>query len=157
MNLLRPWRARPPAGAGRSDRGSGTVLVLGLLGVVVALAGLVVLVGAVVVARHHAESAADLAALAAAGSDGLDGPDPVPAGVTLGGTGAGTGPGGPGCRRAEAVATAGGGSLASCRRLDDGSYVVRVVVPVTVTSSLLPAVGDLRATARARAGLPPIG
>lgn len=49
-----------------SDRGSATVLVLGLCAVVL-LAGTVAAgLGAVAVARHRAASAADLAALAAA-------------------------------------------------------------------------------------------
>jgi secretion/DNA translocation related TadE-like protein len=52
----------------RDDRGAGTVLVLALVAVVVALVlGTAVLVGAVVT-RGSAQSAADLAALAAAAS-----------------------------------------------------------------------------------------
>jgi secretion/DNA translocation related TadE-like protein len=50
----------------RGDRGSATVLVLALSGVLAACAALAAAVGAVAVARHRAASAADLAALAAA-------------------------------------------------------------------------------------------
>lgn len=51
----------------RDDRGSGTVLVLCLMGVLTATTALLAALGAVAVARHRAASAADLAALAAAG------------------------------------------------------------------------------------------
>jgi secretion/DNA translocation related TadE-like protein len=51
---------------GRGDRGAATVLVLALAGLLTAAGALAAEVGAVAVARHRAESAADLAALAAA-------------------------------------------------------------------------------------------
>ncbi len=76
MTIRRPPDRRSgavgrPAGRPR-DRGSGAVWVLAL-GVVVAVAAAGVLLrGAAAVARHHAETAADFAALAAA-LDGLRG------------------------------------------------------------------------------------
>lgn len=51
----------------RSDRGSATVWVAGAIAALLAVAGLVFALGAVVVTRHRAGDAADLAALAAAG------------------------------------------------------------------------------------------
>ena len=48
------------------DRGSASVMVLALAGVLALLGALAAAVGAVAVARHRAASAADLAALAAA-------------------------------------------------------------------------------------------
>jgi secretion/DNA translocation related TadE-like protein len=55
----------PPAG----ERGSATVWVLALAGVLALVGAAAVLVGAAVVARHRATAAADLAALAAAGRE----------------------------------------------------------------------------------------
>ncbi|MDT7538317.1 MAG: hypothetical protein QOI82_1902 [Actinomycetota bacterium] len=48
------------------DRGSATILVLALAGLLAVVGGLSATVGAVAVARHRAAAAADLAALAAA-------------------------------------------------------------------------------------------
>ncbi|MEU6801527.1 Rv3654c family TadE-like protein [Streptomyces neyagawaensis] len=50
----------------RSDRGSATVWVVGVLVVLCAVFGAVLAIGQVVVIRHRAAGAADLAALAAA-------------------------------------------------------------------------------------------
>ncbi len=50
----------------RRDRGSATVLVIGVLGVLVLVGGAAVMVGTAVVATHRAATAADLAALAGA-------------------------------------------------------------------------------------------
>lgn len=111
----------------RYDGGSGTILVLGLIGVGVVLVTFVTALGGAVVARHRAEAAADLAALAAAGSD---------------------------CTGAAAVAAANGGTLSACSRLADGSCVVRVAVPVAPASRLLPAGERPLAHADARAGPP---
>lgn len=121
------------------ERGSGTVLALGLIGVVVVLAGLVAAVGASIVARHRAEAGADLAALAVAASapDAEATSPPVPRGD---------------CNRARVVAVAGGGGLAGCWWLDDGSVVVEVVVPVTLGGRPLAVGVPLEARARARAG-----
>jgi secretion/DNA translocation related TadE-like protein len=92
---------RPAAGP---DRGSGTVLMLAL----VIFSGFLVLVTAVlaaaIVARHRAEAAADLAALAAA--SGLSASD--------------------GCAEASRIAAANGSRLEKCRRLPDGSMLVGV-------------------------------
>jgi secretion/DNA translocation related TadE-like protein len=111
----------------RHDGGSGTVLVLGLIGVAVVLVTFVAALGGAVDARHRAEAAADLAVLAAVGSD---------------------------CTGAAAVAVANGGTLTACRRLADGSCVVRVAVPVALASRLLPAGERSLAYADARAGPP---
>ena len=111
---------------GRDDRGSGTVLVLGLIGVVALLMVVVMALGGAAVARHRAEAAADLAALAAADA---------------------------GCDRAAAVAVADGGVMAACGSLQDGSYIVRVTVPLTLAARLLPASARPSAVGVARAGL----
>lgn len=50
-----------------SDRGSATIWAAGAIAAVLVVATLVIWVGAAAVTRHRAESAADLAALAAAG------------------------------------------------------------------------------------------
>lgn len=109
------------------DRGSATIWVLTLSGVLAVLAAAVVLVGAAAVARHRAETAADLAALAAAGR------------AVLGEPGA--------CERAAEVARANAARLVSCSV--DGSAVaqVRVCVPVQ-----LGRLGVHAASAVARAG-----
>ena len=52
---------------GRQDDGSSTVLVLGFVTILLFVGGLVASVASIVVTRHRAEAAADLAALAAAG------------------------------------------------------------------------------------------
>jgi secretion/DNA translocation related TadE-like protein len=107
--------------AGMRERGSGALLMIA----VVALAGFLTLVGgalaAAVVARHRAESAADLAALAAAG------PSPAQ------------------CGPAEAVAAGNGAVLRFCRVLPDGS----AVVGVSVATSGQFAIGAAFAQARA--------
>jgi secretion/DNA translocation related TadE-like protein len=108
------------------DRGSATVWLAGLA----ALIGLTVTVGTVhgagVLARHRAETAADLAALAGAvrAADGL--------------TGA--------CPTAAQVALRNGGSLTACEE-SGGDVQVEVSAPVR-----LGRLGVLTATARARAG-----
>ena len=56
------------------ERGSATVWVLALSGVLAAVGVAGVLIGAAVVARHRATSAADLSALAAAGQAATSGP-----------------------------------------------------------------------------------
>lgn len=118
---VRPSRRRNPA----SDQaGSASVLaaflIAGLL--VLALAG--VGLGGAVVARHRAQSAADLAALSAALR--------LPAGAAAA------------CGEAEAVAAAMKATLHACR-------VERLDVAVTVTASTGGVIGR-RAQASARAG-----
>jgi secretion/DNA translocation related TadE-like protein len=49
------------------DRGSATLLAVAMMAVILAAVGGAVMVGSVVIARHTAQAAADLAALAAAG------------------------------------------------------------------------------------------
>jgi secretion/DNA translocation related TadE-like protein len=108
------------------ERGSATVWVLavGLLIVVVALASAAA--GAAAVARHRAQSAADLGALAGA-IRVIDGP------VTA-------------CVQARTIATANGARLVACRL--DG---FDVIVTVEVVPSGVAAVAGV-ATASARAG-----
>jgi secretion/DNA translocation related TadE-like protein len=109
----------------RSDRGSASLLVLSLAGVLALVAMLAVAAGSVAVARHRAASAADLAALAGADRS-LQGPGPVCAAAT---------------RAAERVAA----ELTACRLAGD---VVEVVVTVRPPGPL-GALGSARAVARA--------
>jgi secretion/DNA translocation related TadE-like protein len=51
----------------RRDRGSATLLAVAMMALILAVVGAAMVVGAAVIARHRAQSAADLAALAAAG------------------------------------------------------------------------------------------
>jgi secretion/DNA translocation related TadE-like protein len=51
----------------RRDRGSATLLAVAMMAMILAVVGAAVVVGSAVIARHRAQSAADLAALAAAG------------------------------------------------------------------------------------------
>jgi secretion/DNA translocation related TadE-like protein len=92
------------------DAGSGTLWVVGLVALVGTLAGVVLLLGAVAVARHRAATAADLAALAAAARLPLE-----PAAA---------------CPAARRVAVAHGARLASCGTPDG------VVADVTVALDL---------------------
>ncbi|WP_371518096.1 Rv3654c family TadE-like protein [Kitasatospora sp. NBC_01300] len=122
--------ARAAAVGGRGpDAGSATVWLLALAMLGTAVFAGTIAVGAVVAARHRAESAADLAALAAADRLLLD-PDG-------------------GCGRAEGIAVAQGAGLVSCT-VDRAGDAVEVVAEVTVGG--LPArlpLGPARARARA--------
>jgi secretion/DNA translocation related TadE-like protein len=110
---------------------------------VLACSALVLLVGiavslrtSAVLARHRAESAADLAALAAAGRIGFAGDV---------------------CAAAAPIARANGGVLVRCRPTiapDGRSGVVDVVVGVAVD---LPGTGERTTTASARAGRLAVG
>lgn len=101
---------RRSAAAAARERGSATVLVLGLAAVLAASGAVVSLVGVVAVTRHRAASAADLAALAAA--DGaLGGPSVACAAAQ---------------RAAEAVAAV----LEQCVLVGDVADVVVAVHPV---------------------------
>ncbi|CAA9225654.1 MAG: hypothetical protein AVDCRST_MAG57-766 [uncultured Blastococcus sp.] len=114
--------------SGRPDaeRGSATVWVLALSGVLAVVGLAAVLVGAAVVARHRASGAADLAALAAA----------VRAVA-----------GGDACATAAEIARANAAELTDCA-VGAGSVVdVEVSVPVRLGE-----LGVFSATARARAG-----
>ncbi len=96
------------------DTGSATVLLTAVVAVAAALALAIAMLSGVVVARHRAHAAADLAALAAAGA--------VSSGA----------PTGRACRVADRVATANGARLLSCRagaRADEVDVVVSVRPP----------------------------
>lgn len=70
-----PTRPRPARAVDRKgERGSATAFVCLALTALIALTVLIAQIGATVAARHRAQSAADLAALAAAGLL-IDGPD----------------------------------------------------------------------------------
>jgi len=113
------------------DRGSATVWVMALSAVLAVVGAAVVLVGAATVARHRAEAAADLAALAAAGR------------AAAGDPGA--------CGLAEEVTQANAATLVSCSVGTDAIVELRVSVPVH-----LGRLGTWAAKARARAGpVPP--
>ena len=111
----------------RQERGSATVWVLVLAAVLGLVAAASVLVGVAVVARHRAASAADLAALAAAGRAVTGDPSA--------------------CEAAVDVALANAAELTGCR-VEPGSVVqVEVAVPVR-----LGGLGMHTAVGRARAG-----
>ena len=115
-------------GRKRGDRGSGAIWVLAV-SLIVVLAGAVgVIRGMAAIARHRAESAADLAALAGA----------VRAVAGQGDA----------CAEASSIAAGNAAHLADCRL--DGS-----VVTVTVTCALSGGLGHWRAQASARAGPAP--
>lgn len=116
-------RTRSPVG----ERGSATVWVIALSGVLAVVGAAVVLVAAATVARHRAEAAADLAALAAAGRAAWGEAD--------------------GCALAELVATANAARLVSCAVGAGAVVEVRVSVPVR-----LGRLGVLSASGRALAG-----
>lgn len=121
-------RTRRGTGGGR-EQGSGTVLVLGLVGVVVLLGTVLAGLGQAQAAHSAAQGAADLAALA--GADALRyGED--------------------GCVVAGDVAARNGGVLDACT--DEGGGVLRVEVhrPAPGVARLVGA--GARATAAARAG-----
>jgi secretion/DNA translocation related TadE-like protein len=111
----------------RDERGSATVWVLALAGVLAAVGVAVVLVAVALVARHRAGAAADLAALAAAGH-AVTGDPAV-------------------CAAAAEVARRNGARLSSCAPGDGATVSVTVTVPVR-----LGRLGLFTATGRARAG-----
>ena len=109
------------------ERGSATVWVVALSGVLAAIGVASVLVGAAVVGRHRATAAADLAVLAAAELAVRAEPGA--------------------CAAAGAVAGANGARLTTCTVGDRAVVEVAVVVPVR-----LGPLGVSEAGARARAG-----
>lgn len=116
---------------GPGERGSATIWVLacGALLMAVALVGTVR--GVAVLARHRAESSADLTALAAAGQIGIS--DRA-------------------CEVAARIAAANRTRLTSCRiALDPGGRSGTVAVAVAA-QAVLPVVGARTVTATARAG-----
>ncbi len=112
---------------GADERGSATVWMVALAGLLAAVGMAVVLVGAALVGRHRAGAAADLAALAGAGRAAVGDPQA--------------------CAAAARVATANGGMLDGCDVRPGAVVEVRVRVPVR-----LGPLGVLVATGRARAG-----
>jgi secretion/DNA translocation related TadE-like protein len=119
-----------PLDRSRRDRGAGTILVIGLVNVLVALTGALVLLGQVMSARHQAAAAADLAALAAArvATEPLAGPGDDP------------------CAVAATVAAGNRAQLTSCT-LDPAARVT-----VRVRTGAVPGAHMLPITAEARAG-----
>jgi secretion/DNA translocation related TadE-like protein len=112
------------------DRGIATVWAATAIAVLMTILMIALHLGTVVLARHRAEAAADLAALAAA-AVAVQGADPA-------------------CARAAEIATAMGGEVTTCG-LAGWDALVEVGVPVPLA---LPGLGT--ATGRARAGpVPP--
>ncbi|WP_084701094.1 Rv3654c family TadE-like protein [Streptacidiphilus anmyonensis] len=121
--------ARRSGGRSR-DAGAATIWLVALLGLVGLAATAALGVAGAVAARHRAESAADLAALAAAGRLLLDP--------------------GEACAEAAAIASAQGATLHSCAiRADalEDSVLVEVSVPSPI--GLIPGLPPARARARA--------
>lgn len=115
-------RDRAPTVGGGHERGSGTVLVLGLVAVVLVLVVTVSLLARTQSTRGAVQAAADLGALAGARRVASAGPAA-------------------GCAVAQAVVAENGAVLTSCEHVGDG--VVRV------TASRDSALGPARASARA--------
>jgi secretion/DNA translocation related TadE-like protein len=116
---------------GRGDRGSASIWVLACCALLILIGTVAVLRTEAVLGRHRAESAADLAALAAAGQIGVSADT---------------------CSAARAVATHNSATLESCAvelAADGRSGAVRVQVSVVVH---LPVVGSRTVVASARAG-----
>jgi secretion/DNA translocation related TadE-like protein len=117
-----------------TDRGSASILALGVALVVLLFAGGVAMAGGVTVARHRAETAADLGALAGA----VHAADGEPAA----------------CVEAERVVHANGATLLGCR-LDALDVTVTAAVQVPGgwgTASASARAGPLRATRRGADG-----
>lgn len=122
------------------ERGSGTLLMLGLVAVVLTLIAVIALLAETQSARGAAQAAADLGALAAAEhlvESARGGAAPV------------AGARGTACAVARAVVSANGASLTGCALLDDG--VVRV------TTAQSGGLGPARASARAGPAPPGTG
>lgn len=145
--------ARDSAAAG-TERGSASIWVLACCVLLVAVGAAGVTRTEAVLARHRAEAAADLAALAAAGRIGV-----VDAGA------AGHGPAGPGgvpgdeavCAAARAIAVANQAEVSACTTnlgADGRSGTVLVRVSASVR---LPLVGGRTVGASARAARLPAG
>ncbi|MDQ6937644.1 MAG: flp pilus-assembly TadE/G-like family protein [Actinomycetota bacterium] len=136
--LRLPWR---PLGADdqRGDRGAASLWVLGAGVLVLTTALLVATRTAAVTARHRAGTAADLAALAAAGQIGRTADSAAI------------------CRRAAEIAQADGARLTTCTAqlaADGRSGTVRVEVTISLR---LAGLGPRPVSARARAGRLPSG
>ena len=123
--------------ANRGDRGSASIWIIVGAVVVLVAAYVAMFRTTAVLARHKAESAADLAALAAAGGIGVDADSAAM------------------CARAAAIAAANGASITSCLpRLGADGRSGTVDVTVTVAFQMI-AIGAERATGTARAGREP--
>lgn len=110
----------------RADRGSASVWLLGLSTLISLVMVVGVVLGTAVIARHRVETAADLAALAGAGTIAAGRSD--------------------GCRRAALIAVRNGARLVSCAISGDD-------VEVTVSRPVgLGRLGFRTASAQARAG-----
>lgn len=105
--------------------GASTIWVLAAMSLVLLVGLVAVFVGSACVARHRAESAADLAALAGAARSAAGGTD--------------------GCARAAGIAAANGARLSSCLVIGGDVLVTVHVAPVGLPEHL----GDARAQARA--------
>ena len=124
--MTRGGRRRSP---GCSERGSMTVAVLAVIGVLAVLTVGGLTLGSVVSATHRARAAADLAALAAATAWSRGDPAPTA------------------CATAADLADRNGAILRSCVPAHDGSVEVRAACGLP-----LPVAGHREAVARARAG-----
>jgi len=122
----RAGRRPEVASCGGQERGSASVWVLALSGIVLLAGAASVLAGLAIISRHEAGTAADLAALAAA-SQALSGSEAA-------------------CALAEEIAGANGAPLEACRLSADG--VVDLTVIVTMRFGSL-GLGISRADARA--------
>jgi secretion/DNA translocation related TadE-like protein len=104
------WRDPGELRARRDERGSGTLLMVGVMAVVGVVAMMAVVAAAYLVAGHRAHGAADLAALSGAAAY-AEGRSPCPAAARL--------------------ARANDARLVACDRVgDDVDYVVSVTVEV---------------------------
>lgn len=114
----RKWGCRDPDRAGRvsrgggAERGSATVVAIGVIAVMVVLATGVLTFARAVALAHRAQAAADLAALSAASSL-TPGLTPSP---------------GSGCDRARDIAQANDATIVGCSVTADGYAVVRARV-----------------------------
>ena len=114
------FRVAVPIPSHTDQRGSGTLLIIGMIVLLVVGLGAFGIVGRYLIARQSAQSAADLAALAGAQTYGA---------------------GGDGCRAAEASAERNGHRLADCSVVgSDVDFVLTatIVAPVDVGTSTLP-------------------
>lgn len=126
VSWSRAWSRQP-------ERGSATVIGLGLIGVIASLLVAGLLIGAVALAGQQARTAADLAALAAAGrlAEGA--------------------PPGQACSTAAEVAERNQGRLVTCDLVDGGDPAGRVIPTVEVEVLTEALAGRWNAGARAAA------
>jgi secretion/DNA translocation related TadE-like protein len=117
-----------PSSRDLRDRGSATLLAVAMVALILAACGGAVVVGTAVIARHRAQSAADLAALAAAGR--------LAAGQATA------------CGWAASLANSMHASVAGCV-VQDLDVIVTVDVPVPLSRW---GIGSARASARAGPG-----